>query len=115
MNNNFGSNSAWELNPTQLSAVRGHMLDDDQCESSGFDDMFNGPAFRASRSAFHRGGGNTSARRGQTFYRGSTLHPNFGLPENLASAHWAYVLPSQPTSATAPRASPSGPHRHRWR
>lgn len=119
MNNNFGSNSAWELDPTHLSGLRSHMLcSDDTHDSRGFDDMFDTASFRTSRSAFRRGCGPGTTRgpvrRSQTFYRGHTLHPNFGLPETLAEAHWAYVLPSQPTSASSPFAAPTGPHRRQW-
>ena len=90
-NNNFGSNSRTpNLTLRQLKLLAGdvHSREDTEPKTS-FDDMFDEPMYRVSRTSFNR---QTHALgpRTQTHYRKATRHELQGLPEKAESAHWDY-------------------------
>lgn len=87
--NNFGSNpaGAWEL-PAQELATLATYVDRGGEEETSFDDLFDGPTYRAAQTTF-AAQGHRRMPHGHTHYRpAAQQHIEQGIPAQLSSAHW---------------------------
>jgi hypothetical protein len=94
--------SSWDLTPGGLSVLASY-VNRAGAEEKSYDDLFDGPAYRAAQSA-HAARGHARMPGSHTANRSLVRYETQGLAPGADTRHWQHALPT----AAAPAAAPCG-------